>query len=54
MPIVSNLDFAHWTEGSGQERMTAALLDRLVYPSTILFLEAQGYRIWTTQDLCNG
>lgn len=42
--ITSNLDFAHWTEVFGQERMTAALLDRLVHRSTILLLEGESYR----------
>jgi len=42
--ITSNLDFAHWTEVFGHERMTAALLDRLVYRSTILLLEGESYR----------
>jgi DNA replication protein DnaC len=42
--ITSNLDFAHWTEVFGHERMTAALLDRLVHRSTILLLEGESYR----------
>ena len=44
MGITSNLDFAHWTEVFGHERMTAALLDRLVHRSTILLLEGESYR----------
>ena len=42
--LTSNLDFAHWTKVFGQERMTAALLDRLVHRSTILLLEGESYR----------
>jgi DNA replication protein DnaC len=42
--VTSNLDFAHWTEVFGNERMTAALLDRLVHRSTILLLEGESYR----------
>ncbi len=42
--ITSNLDFAHWTEVFGHERMTAALLDRLVHRSTILLLEGESFR----------
>lgn len=42
--ITSNLDFAQWTEVFGHERMTAALLDRLVHRSTILLLEGESYR----------
>jgi DNA replication protein DnaC len=42
--LTSNLDFAHWTEVFGNERMTAALLDRLVHRSHILLLEGESYR----------
>lgn len=42
--ITSNRDFAHWTEVFGHERMTAALLDRLVHRSTILVLDGESYR----------
>jgi len=42
--LTSNLDFAHWTEVFGHERMTAALLDRLVHRSTILLLEGESFR----------
>jgi DNA replication protein DnaC len=42
--VTSNLDFAHWTEVFGQERMTAALLDRLVHRSHILVLEGESFR----------
>ena len=42
--LTSNLDFAHWTEVFGHERMTAALLDRLVHRSHILLLDGESYR----------
>jgi len=42
--ITSNLDFAHWTEVFGDERMTAALLDRLTHRSHLLVLEGDSYR----------
>ena len=42
--LTANLDFAHWTEVFGHERMTAALLDRLVHRATILLLEGERYR----------
>lgn len=42
--LTSNLDFAHWTEVFGNERMTAALLDRLVHRSHILLLEGESFR----------
>jgi DNA replication protein DnaC len=44
--VTSNLDFAHWTEVFGNERMTAALLDRLVrgrhHTSAVSSLSALG------------
>ena len=42
--ITSNLAFAQWTEVFGSERMTAALLDRLVHRSHILVLEGESFR----------
>lgn len=42
--LTSNLDFAHWTEVFGHERMTAALLDRLVHRSHILLLDGESFR----------
>ena len=42
--LTTNLDFAHWTEVFGSERMTAALLDRLTHRSHILVLEGTSYR----------
>ncbi|CCF85908.1 IS21-like element helper ATPase IstB [Nitrolancea hollandica] len=42
--LTTNLDFAHWTEVFGDERMTAALLDRLTHRSHILALEGESYR----------
>jgi DNA replication protein DnaC len=42
--ITSNLEFARWTEVFGNERLTAALLDRLVHRSHALFVEGGSYR----------
>lgn len=42
--ITTNLDFAHWTEIFSDERMTAALLDRLTHRSHILVLEGESFR----------
>ncbi|MDQ3930163.1 MAG: IS21-like element helper ATPase IstB [Chloroflexota bacterium] len=42
--LTTNLDFAHWTEVFGNERMTAALLDRLTHRSQILQLQGESYR----------
>ncbi len=42
--ISSNLDFAHWTEVFGHERLTAALLDRLVHRSHTLSFSGESFR----------
>ncbi len=43
--ISSNLDFARFTEVFHDERMTAALLDRLTYKSTVTVIEGDSYRL---------
>lgn len=43
--ITSNLVFAQWTQVFGQEQMTAALLDRLVYRSHILMVEGRAFAV---------
>jgi len=42
--ITSNLAFARWTEVSGDEKLTAALLDRLTHRSHILPMNGESYR----------
>ncbi|MDQ5852929.1 MAG: IS21-like element helper ATPase IstB [Chloroflexota bacterium] len=42
--LTTNLDFGHWTEVFQDERMTAALLDRLTHRSHIVVLEGTSYR----------
>lgn len=42
--LSSDLDFAHWAAVFGNERMTAAFLDRLVHRSHNLLLEGESYR----------
>jgi DNA replication protein DnaC len=42
--VTSNLPFAHWTEIFGEERLTAALLDRLIHRGHILVLEGESFR----------
>jgi DNA replication protein DnaC len=42
--LTTNLDFAQWTEIFGDERMTAALLDRLVHRSHILVRDGESFR----------
>jgi DNA replication protein DnaC len=43
--ISTNLEFARFTEVFHDERMTAALLDRLTFKSTIMIIEGESYRL---------
>lgn len=42
--ITSNLEFAEWTQVFGEERLTAALLDRLTHRCHILLMNGESYR----------
>ncbi|EMI09593.1 IS21 family transposase [Anoxybacillus gonensis] len=42
--ITTNLEFVEWTSIFGDEKMTAALLDRLTHRSHILLLNGESYR----------
>lgn len=42
--VTTNLPFAQWTEIFGEERLTAALLDRLIHRGHILVLEGESFR----------
>lgn len=42
--ITTNLEFAQWTEVFGDERLTAALLDRLTHRAHILVMNGESYR----------
>lgn len=42
--VTTNLKFADWTQVFGDERLTAALLDRLTHKSTILELVGESFR----------
>ena len=44
MIVTTNLEFSQWAEMSGDERMTAALLDRLTHRAHILVLNGENYR----------
>jgi DNA replication protein DnaC len=43
--VTTNLEFARWTELLGDERMTAALLDRLTYRGHVLVVTGESYRL---------
>ena len=42
--MTTNLSFADWTQVFGDERLTAALLDRLTHRAHILELLGESYR----------
>jgi DNA replication protein DnaC len=44
MVITTNLEFQRWTEVFGDERLTAALLDRLTHKCHILEMNGDSYR----------
>ena len=43
--VTSNLGFADWTQVFGDERLTAALLDRLTHKAHILEFVGDSHRI---------
>lgn len=43
--ITGNLPFEEWTETIGTERLTAALLDRLIHHANILEMNGETYRL---------
>lgn len=42
--VTSNLEFSDWTRVFGDDRLTAALLDRLTHRATILPMNGESYR----------
>jgi len=42
--ITTNLEFGNWAEVFGNERMTAALLDRLTHRCHIIQIKGESYR----------
>lgn len=42
--LTSNLEFSDWTQVFGEERLTAALLDRLTHRCHILLMNGESYR----------
>jgi DNA replication protein DnaC len=47
--ITTNLEFGKWTEVFGEERMTAALLDRLTHKAHIFLATGESYRFRDSQ-----
>ncbi len=45
MIITSNLEFSHWNSIFGDNRLTAALVDRLIHHSHILIFSGESYRL---------
>ena len=43
--VTTNLEFARWNELFGDERMTAALLDRLTFRGHILVVTGESFRL---------
>lgn len=48
--VTSNLEFGRWTEVFGDDRLTAALVDRLVHHAHILAFKGQSYRLRQALD----
>ncbi|MGI5852647.1 MAG: IS21-like element helper ATPase IstB [Caldicoprobacterales bacterium] len=48
--ITTNLEFAEWTSIFHDERMTAAILDRLIHNSKILLFNGESYRYRVQRD----
>lgn len=52
--ITSNLDFGRWNEVFGDDRMTAALIDRLIHHAHILPFSGKSYRFKQAMSKKNG
>lgn len=48
--ITSNLEFSQWNTVFGDNRLTAALIDRLIHHSHIVIFSGESYRL--TQSMC--
>ena len=48
MIVTSNLDFGDWVQLFGDEKMTAALLDRITHHAHILLMNGESYRFRQT------
>jgi len=52
--ITTNLEFGKWTEVFGEERMTAALLDRITHKAHIFLATGESYRFRDSQKRKHG
>jgi DNA replication protein DnaC len=52
--ITTNLEFGKWTEVFGEERMTAALLDRITHKAHIFLATGQSFRFRESQKRKHG
>ena len=50
MMVTTNLPFDEWTEVFGSERLTGALLDRLIHHVHILEMNGQSYRLKRSRE----
>jgi len=48
MIISTNLDFSEWNQVFGDEKMTAALLDRITHNAHILITNGESFRLKQT------
>ena len=48
--VTTNLPFDEWTEGSGSERLTGALLDQLTHHVNILEMNGESYRLKRSRE----
>ena len=51
--VTSNLEFGRWNEVFGDDRLTAALIDRVVHHAHILAFTGKSYRFRQAMDKCN-
>lgn len=52
--VTTNLDFSEWVQLFGEEKMTAALLDRLTHRAHILLMNGESYRFRQTVGMREG
>ncbi len=52
--ITSNLEFSQWNTVFGDNRLTAALIDRLVHHSHIVIFSGESYRLMQSMQRQNG